>query len=155
MEKLLKSIGSDDDTVRESANPANKKRKKEHATSVQDNTIPSDKPQLTSQTVRGKVVRYHGSSSGYYLVGNILSDNNHELVLDEESDDQQQQKVYVVPSFNNGQNYRLRRMNVNDDDLMVVRDTTADEEACQLAADGQETINEIVPRQVLTSLVHT
>ncbi|KAL9547989.1 hypothetical protein MBANPS3_005905 [Mucor bainieri] len=107
---------------------------------------------------RGKVVRYHGSSSGYYLVGNILDSSQQEdLPSSEDAQDSSERvrKVYVVPSYNGGEDIRLRRMNVDDDDLMVVRDTTADEEACQQADDGQETIDDIIPRSVLTSLVHT
>lgn len=141
METLLQSIGSNSDIATGSTTETTNKRRKN-----------DKKPEKAS----GKVERYHGSSSGYYLVSDILSNNTEDdLKSNEGSNNQQHQRAYVLPSLNGGQDYRLRKVNINDDDLMVVRDTTADEEACQLADDGQETINEIVPRQILVALVHT
>ncbi|KAI8981730.1 fungal-specific transcription factor domain-containing protein, partial [Mycotypha africana] len=112
------------------------------------------------QISEGKVVRYHGSSSGYYLMSNLLSNNNEkeEGRVHDEVDPPMgdKNKVYYVPSLNGGgENVRLRRLNVDDDDLMVVRDATADEEALQIADDGQEPIEQIIPGTILTALVHT
>lgn len=183
MEKLLKKIGSDEEVIKDipstssSTTAATKKRKKRASTDTFSNNIttsnassilsePSTAAATPTSSVsslnrvidpnRGKVVRYHGSSSGYYLVGNILDSSQQEDLPSEDTmDSDRVRKVYVVPSLNGGEDVRLRRMNVDDDDLMVVRDTTADEEACQEADDGQETIDDIIPRPVLTSLVHT
>lgn len=175
MEKLLKKIGSDDEVPKDipssSSTAATKKRKKRQSS---DNSIPTEiitTSPILSETAstptsasspsvrdpkRGKIVRYHGSSSGYYLVGNILDSSQQEEELAQDVDEvERSQKVYVVPSFNGGENFRLRRMNVDDDDLMVVRDTTAAEEAFQQADDDQETIDDIIPLSVLTKLVHT
>ncbi|CEP08325.1 hypothetical protein [Parasitella parasitica] len=195
MEKLLQQIGNNndgDEVVRDlplslstSSNRQRKKRQASDSLSHAENTtttmIASSSPSLSEPAAstptsssssskardpkRGKVVRYHGSSSGYYLVGNILDNSNSSSTSDSnqhetstaqdtiESD--RLRKVYVVPSFNGGQDIRLRRVNADDDDLMVVRDTTADEEAFQLADDGQEAIDDLIPRSVLTRLVHT
>ncbi|ORZ05847.1 fungal-specific transcription factor domain-domain-containing protein [Absidia repens] len=50
--------------------------------------------------------------------------------------------------------YRLRRMNGFDDDLVLVRDETEDETRTQLAAaTEQETMDSIIPRSMLASLV--
>ncbi|KAI9348874.1 fungal-specific transcription factor domain-containing protein [Pilaira anomala] len=91
---------------------------------------------------REKVVRYHGSSSGYYIVGDILTTD--------------EKNVTEVPAVISGDEpYRIRRMNETDDDLMVVRDTTADEEASQIAIDQQEDNDCNIPKSVLIALVHT
>ncbi|CAO0798098.1 unnamed protein product [Mucor circinelloides] len=182
MEKLLKKIGSDEEVIKDipstssSTTAATKKRKKRASSDTfPDNIITSNASSILSEPStaatptssvsspnrvpdpnKGKVVRYHGSSSGYYLVGNILDSSQQEDLPSENTmNSNRVRKVYVVPSLNGGEDVRLRRMNVDDDDLMVVRDTTADEEACQQADDGQETIDDIIPRPVLTSLVHT
>ncbi|CAO3595377.1 unnamed protein product [Absidia cylindrospora] len=50
--------------------------------------------------------------------------------------------------------YRLRRMNGYDDDLVLVRDETEDETRTQAAAaTEQETMDSIIPRSMLASLV--
>jgi hypothetical protein len=65
-------------------------------------------------------------------MGNILSNQE-----EEEEQESQQPTIEEDPkvfTINSGPNtYRLRRVNQNDDDLMVVRDLTADEDACQSA----------------------
>lgn len=199
MEKLLKKIGSHDQLAEDNKEPtalvtdnaSNKKRKKrqlsnssvpeiatiispslsEAAVSVNTPTS-APSPSAARDPKKSKITRYHGSSSGYYLVGNILDSSNNSANNNNSSQQQTQQqeqhaaqdineknnisgKVYVLPSFNSGQDIRLRRVNADDDDLVVVRDTTADEEACQQAADDQETIDSVIPRSLLTCLVHT
>lgn len=167
MESLLKNIGEGEEPESSEGN-SNKRRRKQQSLSERDPdhtnhaSSPPATKELNSQNSKSKVVRYHGSSSGYYLVGSILSKDESEDAPEEQSIEYtssttpyEKQKVVVFPSYNGRESYRLRRMNVNDNDLMVVRDATADEEACQIADDEQEMIDDVVPRSVLKALVHT
>ncbi|KAI7896022.1 fungal-specific transcription factor domain-containing protein [Mucor mucedo] len=156
MESMLKTIGNDT----EQAHPP--KRKKTQTPIVEAphfETPPierrNDKMDLNSITSKGKVVRYHGSSSGYYIVGNILS--SEEAPESSASTDvpRDASKVLIVPSIDGRESFKLRQMNVSDNDLMVVRDTTADEDACQIADDEEEALDDIVPRPILDALVQT
>lgn len=162
MESMLKTIGNES----EPSHPP--KRKKTQTPTVDPpriETLPpsekrNDKMDLNSITSKGKVVRYHGSSSGYYIVGNILSSddapessnttatpNNNGMINND--------TVLVVPSVNGSASFKLRQMHVKDNDLMVVRDTTADEEACQMADDEEDALDDIVPKPILDALVQT
>ncbi|KAI8331799.1 fungal-specific transcription factor domain-containing protein [Choanephora cucurbitarum] len=161
METLLKNINDQASNNFEPSEDISGPKRQRTNTSAE----PIDQVEQTKvfQDVGGKVYRYHGSSSGYYLVGDILSsDKDEEDSATEQTDTFQagqtgsgQKKVYIVPSFtNSNSNYRLRRVNMDDDDLMIIRDTTADEEAVQLEDDKQETIEGIMPKPVLNGLVH-
>ncbi|KAG1507865.1 hypothetical protein G6F47_005754 [Rhizopus delemar] len=110
---------------------------------------------------KGKVIRYHGSSSGYHLVGNIFSSaetqesdttGNHSTVILESKEETP--KEFRIPSVYGNKTYRLRKLDLNDDDLMIVRDATADEEATRIAADTREVIDDLIPRSVIVSLVN-
>lgn len=187
MEKLLRNIGDDDDADALSL-PSKRRRRNssqdpheqqeetepyQHSVTIQTTPVQIQRHELNSQTAKAKVVRYHGSSSGYYLVGNILSNEENAEKTNAANNDpasqiipqqqQQQQEVEegteekqkVIVVYNGRESYRLRRMNLNDNDLMVFRDATADEEAIQMAVDEQESIDDIVPRPVVEALVHT
>jgi hypothetical protein len=141
METLLKSIGDETNTQKHHQSQSSLKKQQPQYQQVQETHKPQKSKKqpiepnttLTSMHARKKVVRYHGSSSGYYLMGNILSNQEEE----EEEQEPQQPTIEEDPkvfTINSGPNtYRLRRVNQNDDDLMVVRDLTADEDACQSA----------------------
>ncbi|RCH91972.1 hypothetical protein CU098_009074, partial [Rhizopus stolonifer] len=131
MERLLRNIGSDNSET----------MVKKDDTTVAEEGKKEEAPKEINST-KGKVIQYHGSSSGYYLVGNILSSDN----------DTNRREVYNLPPLANDEaSYLIRRMNADDNDLMVVRDATADDEAF----DDQEAIDDIIPRSVLEALVHT
>ncbi|KAI9471854.1 MAG: fungal-specific transcription factor domain-containing protein [Benjaminiella poitrasii] len=170
MEQLLKNIGSGNDHLMNDIDTEAlfKKRKRRQTSTSSSSTsttsmVDQNSPNMTVDNnfqKRGKVVRYHGSSSGFYLMGNILSDSHdklHEAQKDSTGsiENDQQRKVYIIPSINGNQQYRFRRMNMDDDDFMVVRDATADEEAVQEADDGQEMIDNIIPRSLLVFLVNS
>ncbi|KAI8356184.1 fungal-specific transcription factor domain-containing protein [Blakeslea trispora] len=157
MESLLKGINNQASVHPELAEETKRQRIEPTVDSMDQDQQPK-----VLRDVEGKVYRYHGSSSGYYLVGDILSNNRDEegaAVVSESTEQPQQRgsnpkKMYIVPSFNKpNSNYRLRRVNMDDDDLMIIRDTTADEEAVQLEDDKQETIECIMPKSVLNALV--
>ncbi|KAI7901015.1 fungal-specific transcription factor domain-containing protein [Cokeromyces recurvatus] len=153
MEQILKDIGSNTNLINETA-PL-KKRKRQYTPSFTSTTSIGDEESsnIATDKHRGKIVRYHGSSSGLYLMDNILSTSHDESQETQGGD--KEGKMYIVASLNGKQQYRFKRMNVDDDDLMIVRDTTADEEAVQLADDGQETVDSIIPRSLLIYLVNT
>ncbi|KAG0163627.1 hypothetical protein DFQ30_011253 [Apophysomyces sp. BC1015] len=90
-----------------------------------------------------KVVRYHGSSSGYYLVSNILSK--------EDAASEKAEKELTIASTHGL--VRMRKMTVYDDDMVVMRDKTEAEHKSQLAVDSSE--QDIAPRPVIEALVHS
>lgn len=108
----------------------------------------------------GKVIRYHGSSSGYHLVENIFSSAeaqrsgntsvDHTALSAKEQNEKSNE--FCLPSANGQGTYRIKKLDMNDDDLMVVRDTTADEEALRTAADNQESMDDVIPRSVVLEL---
>ncbi|KAI7870984.1 fungal-specific transcription factor domain-containing protein [Spinellus fusiger] len=116
-----------------------------------------------------KIVRYHGSSSGFYLVGNILSkpsgpkDNNSPTTSTVStlsnfpvnnppnySIIQQTKSVSGVPEYSD---YRLRKLNAFDEDLLVVRDATEAEKAYQVEFNQHEAIYQDLLRPMVYSLV--
>lgn len=157
METMLKAIGTDEEKAH-----THKRKKSQPSIDTSHNGYNietaerrNDKMDLNSITSKGKVVRYHGSSSGYYIVGNILCSEETPEASTPTDSPVDNEKVFVVPSDNGRETYKLRKMNVDDNDLMIVRDTTADEDACQIADDEEEALEDIVPRPVLNALVHT
>lgn len=137
MESLLKNLASDDDVVISYATRQN-----------------LDEEARARLKHRSKYMRYHGSSSGYHLVGDMFQTNSDQDSVKEDGEEEQQ-PLYVVRSFNGKPDYRMRRVNSDGDDFMVVRDATADEIAAQQAEDTLETIDDLVPRSVLTALIYT
>ncbi|CAO3698008.1 unnamed protein product [Rhizopus stolonifer] len=108
----------------------------------------------------GKIIRYHGSSSGYHLVENIFSSAESQKPESTSVDhtnfsakeQNEQSNELCLPSVNGQGTYRIRKLDMNDDDLMVVRDTTADEEALRTATDNQESMDDVIPRSVVLEL---
>ncbi|KAI7888416.1 caspase domain-containing protein [Mucor mucedo] len=90
-----------------------------------------------------KVVRYLGSSSGYYLVRDILSTD--EKVV-EEVRDIPNEKDPIGP-------VRFKKINVMDDDVMFVRDKTMAEHVDQLETDKLDLNTSIVSKSLLTDLI--
>ena len=152
--------------------PNRRRTQRQSIPDPESQSVSSTEP--TSRDGKPMVISYHGSSSGYYLLGSILSNGKeHESPGSrhgEESNDATQSgpkdeqhserqssstvetKHTLIPTSKGI--YRLRRMNVYDDDLMVVRDVTEAEKSNQIAVDQQETINNVViDRQVLEGLV--
>ncbi|KAL0085623.1 hypothetical protein J3Q64DRAFT_1640524, partial [Phycomyces blakesleeanus] len=112
------------------------------------------------ETAKNKVIRYHGSSSGYYIVGNILSgqqtNKQDETAttatkkLPSHKHKHKHTQVPLLPTYNG--TYRLRKLNKFDEDMVFIRDATEAEHACQREVDKQDTIDDLVPRSVLRAL---
>lgn len=102
--------------------------------------------QLPKAIEHNKVVRYLGSSSGYYLVRNILSTEEKEI---EEVD------VSRRPSIcpNEAGSLRFRKINVVDDDIMFVRDKTLAEHVDQVKSDKLDLKPDIIPNTMVDQLV--
>lgn len=134
MEDLLQDI------VENSRNPVHEK---------QDNILHRPK---------GKIVRYLGSSAGYHLVSNIFSsasaDNQEEDAMPIMDTRDEQPKVFHIPFFNKKNAFRIKAVRTNDDEFVVVRDTTEDEEAERLEADGQEIVDAFIPRSLISNLIY-
>ncbi|KAI9008751.1 fungal-specific transcription factor domain-containing protein [Phycomyces nitens] len=132
----------------------------------------TDDIMCSREAARNKVIRYHGSSSGYYIVGNILSGQNGDQETTRESPQLRErptkdaleasletppeshgpnQEPALLPTYNG--TYRLRKINKFDEDMVFVRDKTDAENACQIEVDKRETIDDVVPRLVLQELV--
>lgn len=94
-----------------------------------------------------KVVRYLGSSSGYYLVRDILS-----------TDEKVVEEVKHIPNGSNGSPenvgpVRFKKINVMDDDVMFVRDKTMAEHVDQLETDKLDLNTSFVSKSLLTDLI--
>ncbi|KAI8376291.1 caspase domain-containing protein [Radiomyces spectabilis] len=183
MEQLVEQMHSNNGSPGTSESPHKRQRSMSSSPEAAPYMLPSasssssathsPQPPVAGQT-KDKIIRYHGSSSGFYIVGDILNSKEgepsngperqsptsgtHETAVGESQQsvpaekDGENSKLFTIPS--NQGTYRLRRMNVYDDDLMVVRDTTDAEHASQLASNEQETINYVIPRRVLEALVY-
>lgn len=154
---MLKTIGTDEEQtqtpkINKTQAPVDTSRNGYNIESAEKR---NDKMKLDSITSKGKVFRYHGSSSGYYIVGNILSNEESGEPSDPTDPPRDNEKVIVVPSPDGRETFKLRQMNMNDNDLMVVRDTTANEDACQIAEDKEDALEDLVPKAVLDALIHT
>ncbi|CEI97156.1 hypothetical protein RMCBS344292_11293 [Rhizopus microsporus] len=134
MEDLLQDI------VENSRNPVHEK---------QDNILHRPK---------GKIVRYHGSSAGYHLVSNLFSstsaDNQEEGAMPITDTRDEQPKVFHIPFFYKKSAFRIKAVGTNGDEFVVVRDTTEDEEAERLEADGQEIVDAFIPRSLISNLIY-
>ncbi|KAI9478233.1 MAG: caspase domain-containing protein [Benjaminiella poitrasii] len=99
-----------------------------------------------------KVVAYLGSSSGYYLVRNILSSSGKEAIP-ANMHSGRRDSAYVMNDELVGP-VRFRKINVVDDgDIMYVRDKTLAEHADQLETDKLDLDFNIVPQQTVKGLV--
>jgi hypothetical protein len=114
-------------------------------TPVQEEPKQKSPTQLPKEHEHNKVVRYLGSSSGYYLVRNILSTEEEEI---EEVDVSRRQSVAEAGSL------RFRKINVMDDDIMFVRDKTLAEHVDQVKSDRLDLKPDIIPNSMVDQLIH-
>lgn len=110
--------------------------------------------EIPNSVEHSKVVRYLGSSSGYYLVRDILSNEGEEV-----------EEIKNAPLFNtDGKRresvlepevgpLRFRKINVVDDDIMFVRNKTLAEHVDQLKTDKLDLNLNIAPKSVLDELI--
>lgn len=181
MEKLLEQLQSDkaDEGATEANNDNDnqwqKKRKRSVDEEVEESSEASSlSPKISAAAAEqqtfnkfadrsNKVVRYLGSASGYYLMRNMLSPDNNK---GGRSSVQQQsgtaaaannavpstsEPVFAFPDKNG--KCRIRKVDLFDDDLVMVRDTTEAENASQLTIEKQEQSEDFVPREILAALV--
>ncbi|KAF7722049.1 hypothetical protein EC973_003731 [Apophysomyces ossiformis] len=138
MEHLLEQLQPDDIAETSSHNA---KRKRSISDDTTDRVEKSTKE--TPPSDYAKVVRYHGSSSGYYLVSNIL--------CKEDTTSEKSENELTLPTANGQGVIRMRKMTVYDDDMVVMRDKTEDEHKFQLEADSKE--KDVAPRPVIEALI--
>lgn len=94
-----------------------------------------------------QVMRYHGSSSGYYLMGNMFKEGQAGSSSSAGNNDDQRYRI----ALNRGKTiYQIRKMNQDDNDLILVRDAT-DMENQMSAKDASK--EELVPPQVMRALI--
>ena len=98
-----------------------------------------------------KVVRYLGSSSGYYLVRDILSNEGEEIEEIRNPNIGRRGSTILVPD-NTGP-LKFKKINVMDDDVMFVRDKTLAEHVNQLETDKLDLHPDIAPSFLLTQLI--
>jgi hypothetical protein len=103
--------------------------------------------EIPNSVEHSKVVRYLGSSSGYYLVRDILSTE------DEEIDEIRNTNRRSSSITDDTGPLRFRKINVVDDDILFVRDKTLAEHADQLETDKLDLNPSIVPKLVVDELV--
>jgi hypothetical protein len=122
-------------------NPGQKKIKREISPSME----------LPNSVEHSKVVRYLGSSSGYYLVRDILSNEGEEV-----------EEIKNAPLLGTRRDsiiepdvgpLKFRKINVVDDDIMFVRDKTLAEHVDQLETDKLDLNLNIASKAVLTQLI--
>ncbi|ORY98166.1 fungal-specific transcription factor domain-domain-containing protein [Syncephalastrum racemosum] len=101
---------------------------------------------------KDSVVRYLGSSSGYYLMRDFLDDNGATAKSDPTATIPKGLKniTFKAPDGE----VKLRTMNVDDDDLVLVRDMTAKENESMLRGRLQAK-EDPVPRKVIEVLVRS
>lgn len=138
MEVLLEKMQPEDanNHVNQSQ-PMTKKVKREISPSVE----------IPKSVEHSKVVRFLGSSSGYYLVRNILSTEEEDI--DElHSTHRGSSSVTDDPG-----SIRFKKINVIDDDIMCVRDKTLAEHADQLETDKLDLNPNIAPKTLINELI--
>jgi hypothetical protein len=108
---------------------------------------PTTAVQIPNSVEHSKVVRYLGSSSGYYLVRDILSTE------EEEIDEIQSSNQPTSPITEDTGPLRFRKINVVDNDILFVRDKTLAEHADQLETDKLDLNPSIAPKSVVSELV--
>ncbi|KAI9499255.1 fungal-specific transcription factor domain-containing protein [Zychaea mexicana] len=95
-----------------------------------------------------KVMRYHGSSSGYYLMRNMLPSahghNTSVVAASQPLDDEGERGTASTENCPAG----IKKVDVFDDDIVLVRDS---DDATREATEQTE---ELVPRKVIETLIH-
>ncbi|KAI9315761.1 fungal-specific transcription factor domain-containing protein [Dichotomocladium elegans] len=92
-----------------------------------------------------KVVRYHGSSSGFYLMRNMLPET---VKSKERGITIRPLGTGPVPSDGGNPSFRVRKLGGFDEDLVLVRD------ALDSDKNEAEETEELVPRKIMETLVH-
>jgi hypothetical protein len=117
-----------------------------------------------NEPLKNKVTRYHGSSSGYYLVGTLLTEayKSAQSNTDSQSNTDNQSNTAESAELDENRLFRgtvgkstfqFKRINTTCDDLVVVRDITSDEDASRLILDEKEVIEDVIPRSLVEALV--
>ncbi|CAO0794192.1 unnamed protein product [Mucor circinelloides] len=122
--------------------PMKKKVKREISPSVE----------IPKSVEHSKVVRFLGSSSGYYLVRNILSTEEEDI--DElQASRRRSSSVAATETDEHPGPLKFKRINVIDDDIMFVRDKTLEEHADQLETDKLDLNPAIAPKSLVSELI--
>ncbi|KAG2234530.1 hypothetical protein INT48_007343 [Thamnidium elegans] len=108
--------------------------------------------EMPNSVEHNKVVRYLGSSSGYYLVRDILSTEKE--TIDEVRHIPNKRKQSISPENENLNPVRFKKINVLDDDVMFVRDKTLAEHVDQLETDKLDLNSNVTPKALLTQLIY-
>lgn len=109
------------------------------------------KVEMPNSIEHNKVVRYLGSSSGYYLVRDILSTEK-EVIEEVKHIPNRTRKSSITESENMG-SVRFKKINVMDDDVMFVRDKTMAEHVDQLETDKLYLNTDFASKSLLTELI--
>lgn len=122
--------------------PMKKKVKREISPSVE----------IPKSVEHSKVVRFLGSSSGYYLVRNILSTEEEDI--DElRASRRRSSSVAATEADEHPGPIKFKKINVIDDDVMFVRDKTLEEHADQLETDKLDLNPTIAPKPLVNELI--
>ncbi|KAG2223087.1 hypothetical protein INT45_008935 [Circinella minor] len=94
-----------------------------------------------------KVMRYHGSSSGYYLMRNVIPSahgHNTSIIAASQPLDEDGERSQITENGPTG----FKKVDVFDDDIVLVRDSD------DTTRETTEHSEEVVPRKVIETLVH-
>ncbi|GAA5813861.1 hypothetical protein MFLAVUS_007348 [Mucor flavus] len=144
MEALLETMQPESET-KSSPDISPKEEKK-------DKGKESPSVEMPNSVEHNKVVRYLGSSSGYYLVRDILSTEKE--TIDEVRHIPNKRKQSISPENENLNPVRFKKINVLDDDVMFVRDKTLAEHVDQLETDKLDLNSNVIPKALLTQLIY-
>lgn len=144
MEALLETMQPESET-KSSPDFSPKEEKKDKGKESQSVEMPNS-------VEHNKVVRYLGSSSGYYLVRDILSTEKE--TIDEVRHIPNKRKQSISPENENLNPVRFKKINVLDDDVMFVRDKTLAEHVDQLETDKLDLNSNVTPKALLTQLIY-
>lgn len=124
-----------------------RKRSQDESAAASSSRNPDDKGDELSDG-GNKVVRYHGSSSGFYLMRNMLPNDakpsDHGISMQPVGSD-----TFPTPSTTPA--YRIRKLNGFDDDLMLVRDALDSENN---KGKDNERMDDLVPRKIMDTLIY-
>ena len=112
---------------------------------VDNNNISSTKTSEVDGADR--VMRYHGSSSGYYLMRNVIPSahgHNTSIIAASQPLDEDGERSQITENGPSG----FKKVDVFDDDIVLVRDSD------DTTRETTEHSEEVVPRKVIETLVH-
>lgn len=120
---------------------------------TKEKTPPSSSIEMPKSVEHSKVVKYLGSSSGYYLVRDILS-TNEEDIDEVKNIPNKRKQSNSTENDDEVRSIRFKKINVLDDDVMFVRDKTLAEHVDQLETDKLDLKNDFTPKALLTQLIY-